>query len=85
MAKVMTAKEAVSLYVKDGATIASSGFVGASQPEELCIAIQESFLENNSPKDVTLLYAAGQGGEGVKGLNHFGEEGLCKLITFRKG
>ncbi len=80
MAKVMTAKEAVSLYVKDGATIASSGFVGASQPEELCIAIQESFLENNSPKDVTLLYAAGQGGEGVKGLNHFGEEGLCRRV-----
>ncbi|MDD3186454.1 MAG: 3-oxoacid CoA-transferase [Anaerostipes sp.] len=80
MIKILTAREAVSEYIKDGVTLASGGFVGAMHPEEISIAIQDSFLETNSPKDITLVYAAGQGGEGTKGLNHMGEEGLCSRV-----
>jgi propionate CoA-transferase len=80
MVKILTADEAVKKYIKDGMTLASGGFVGAMHPEEISLTIQKNFLETNSPKDLTLVYAAGQGGEGTKGLNHLGEEGLCKTV-----
>ena len=49
-------------------------------------AIQKSFLEEGTPRDLTLVHAAGQGGgadaEGnvVGQVNHLGEEGLLKKI-----
>ena len=62
MAKLMTAEEAVKAYIKDGMTIATNGFVGAVQPEGMMRAIQKSFLEGGTPRDLTLVHAAGQGG-----------------------
>lgn len=62
MAKLMTAEEAVKAYIKDGMTIATNGFVGAVQPEGMMRAIQKSFLEEGTPRDLTLVHAAGQGG-----------------------
>ena len=86
MAKLMTAEEAVKAYIKDGMTIATNGFVGAVQPEGMMRAIQDSFLKEGTPRDLTLLHAAGQGGgkdaEGnnVGQVNHLGEEGLLKRV-----
>ena len=54
MAKLMTAEEAVKAYIKDGMTIATNGFVGAVQPEGMMRAIQKSFLEGGTPRDLTL-------------------------------
>ena len=54
MAKLMTAEEAVKAYIKDGMTIATNGFVGAVQPEGMMRAIQKSFLEEGTPRDLTL-------------------------------
>ena len=76
----MTAEEAVKAYIKDGMTIATNGFVGAVQPEGMMRAIQKSFLEGGTPRDLTLVHAAGQGGgkdaEGnvVGQINHLAEE-----------
>ncbi len=58
--KVMSADEAVKL-IKDCSTIGIDGFVGFGHPEELSIAIEKLFLETGHPRDLTLLYAAGQG------------------------
>lgn len=86
MAKLMTAEEAVKAYIKDGMTIATNGFVGAVQPEGMMRAIQKSFLEGGTPRDLTLVHAAGQGGgkdaEGnvVGQINHLAEEGLLKKV-----
>ena len=71
----MTAAEAVAL-IKDGDMLATSGFVGGVFPEEVAIAIQESFLSTGHPCNLGVIYAAGQGDSKEKGLNHFGEEGL---------
>lgn len=80
MAKIMTATQAVRTFIKDGDTVAFNGFVGAVHPEEITKAIQEEFLKENSPKNLTVLYAAGQGDSNDRQLNHLAEEGLCSCV-----
>ena len=58
--KVLTGAEAAML-VKDGDTITTSGFVACGLPETLSKALEQRFLETGSPKDLTYIYAAGQG------------------------
>jgi propionate CoA-transferase len=77
--KLLSVKEAVSL-IGDGTTVAVGGFVGNMHPESLSKGIESSFLDTSRPKDLTLVYAAGQGDGKTKGLNRFGHEGLVKKI-----
>ena len=74
-----TAIDAVA-KIHDGATIATSGFVGSLIPEAILKQIQKSYLETGTPKDLSVIFAAGQGDGGERGLNHLGEEGLLKRI-----
>lgn len=80
MSKLTGVQDAVKL-IKDGDTVAFGGFVGAVHAEEVTAGIQASFLETAHPKDLTVVYAAGQGDGKEKGLNHLGEEGLVKRIV----
>jgi len=78
--KVVTAEEAVQL-IKTGDTIATGGFVGAGFAEEVAIALEKHFLSMDHPRDLTFIYAAGQGDGKEKGLNHFAHEGLVKRVV----
>ncbi|MCY6356145.1 acyl CoA:acetate/3-ketoacid CoA transferase [Clostridium sp. ZS2-4] len=75
--KVVSLHEAISM-IKDGDTVAVSGFIGAGHPEEIISGIEKTFLEEKKPNNLTLVYAAGQGDSKERGLNHLGHEGLVK-------
>ena len=62
--KIVTAREAVRL-IRDGDSVATSGFVGIGFAENIAVALEELFLESQnidpqglgSPRNLTLVYA----------------------------
>jgi propionate CoA-transferase len=78
--KIVTAEEAVRV-IRDGDTVATSGFVGAGFAEEIAAKLEETFLATGRPRNLTLVYAAGQGDGAEKGLNHMGHEGLVRKVV----
>jgi propionate CoA-transferase len=79
-AKVMTAGAAAAL-VPNGATLATGGFVGIGVPEELLVALERRFLDTGAPRDLSLLYAGGQGDGNRRGLNHLGHAELVRRVV----
>ncbi len=85
--KIVTAQEAVML-IRDGDTVATGGFVGIGFAEEIALALEELYLSKegeapytrHKPRNLTLVYAAGQGDGKHRGLNHFAHEGLVKRV-----
>ena len=80
MPKIMSAREAIESYIHDGMTLGFSGFLASVHAEEVTAGIGQSFLETGHPRDLTVLYAAGQGDGAQLGLNHLGEEGLLRRV-----
>lgn len=78
--KVITADQAAAL-VQDRWTVASAGFVGAGHAEAVTEALERRFLQSGLPRDLTLVYSAGQGDRGARGVNHFGNAGMTASIV----
>src|SRR3954470_22892945 len=73
--KIVTAQEAIAL-IRDGDTVAVSGFVGIGTPDELIIALAERFRETAAPSGLTLMFAAAPGDGKERGLNRLADERL---------
>ena len=84
--KIVTAAEAVRL-IHDGDTVATGGFVGIGFAEGIAVALEQRFVATRAetgagaPRDLTLVYAAGQGDGKERGLNHFGHRGLVRRVV----
>lgn len=77
--KIVTAEEAIA-QIPNGVVVVTEGFVGIGFAEELAVALEDRFVKTGAPKDLTLMYAAGQGDGKDRGLNHFAHKGLVKRV-----
>lgn len=75
--KFLSSTEAVKL-IKDNDTIGTVGFLLTGAAEELIMRIGERFKKENSPKNLTFMWASGIGDGKERGLNHICIEGLLK-------
>src|SRR3954468_8683860 len=78
--KIVSAQEAVAL-VRDGDTVAVSGFVGIGTPDELIIALAERFRDTAAPSGLTLMFAAAPGDGKERGLNRLADARLLKRVV----
>jgi propionate CoA-transferase len=77
--KIVSAEAAIEV-VQSGDTLATSGFVGIGTPDALLAALETRFLKTGAPRDLCLMFAAGQGDGKERGLNRLGHEGLLKRV-----
>ena len=74
-------QDAAAEMVQSGWTIASAGFVGAGHAEAITSALERRFLASGLPRDLTLVYSAGQGDRATRGVNHFGNAGMTRCVV----
>lgn len=75
--KITTADEAIAL-INDGDVLSCSGFVGIGTPEALIRALEQRFLQTQSPRNLGLVFAAAPGDGKNRGLNRLAHDGLVK-------
>ncbi len=65
--KIVSATEAARI-IRDENTVATSRFMGIGFAEEIAIELENEYLNIGKPRELTLVYAAGQG-DGVERSN----------------
>lgn len=79
--KVVSFEKAVS-YIQDSDTIVIGGSGGGHAiPERLIIALENRFLSEKHPQNITLLHPVGIGDNICQGVGHLAHNGLVKRIV----
>ena len=77
---VVTAKEAVDM-IQDGSTLCTIGMTLISASETVLKEIENRFLEQGHPRDLTLFHTCGQAAmKQPGGIQHLAHEGLVKRV-----
>lgn len=81
MSKVMTAAEAAA-KIRPGSTVLIDGSGGGiNEPDLLLKAIEERFLSEGQPTQLTIVHPSGMGDNKGGGIDHFAHSGLvCRVI-----
>ncbi len=61
-------------------TIAIGGFVGVGVPEEILMGLENRFVQTAEPKDLKLIFTAGQGDGKGRGVNRLGQNGMISSV-----
>ncbi|MBA5763520.1 3-oxoacid CoA-transferase [Vibrio sp. 404] len=75
MVTKLTPEQAAN-WIEDGDAVLLGGFIGSVVPEAIERAIGERFANTQSPQNLTLLFAAGQGDGQARAINHLAQLGL---------
>lgn len=79
MTKFITGREAAAL-VKDGTTLAHSGFVGFGTPEYLLKSLRDRYDESQTPNDLCLVKAIGDSDKKGRGTDRLAVGDLIRTI-----
>ena len=74
----VTGREAAGL-IESGSTIATIGMTLVSASETILKALEERFLQEGQPRDLTLMHSCGQS-DRDRGIQHFAHEGMLARI-----
>jgi len=77
--KLVTARDVVKT-IKDGSTFAVTGMTMMGIAEEIFKEMERAFLEEDRPKNLTLLHPAGFS-DRIGGIEHLAHEGLLRRIV----
>lgn len=79
--KVVSFEEAVS-YIHNQDTIVIGGSGGGhAVPEALIVALEERYLKNSNPREITIIHPVGLGDNVSQGVGHLSHPGLVKRIV----
>ncbi len=79
MATFISPGDAVRL-IEPGWTITTGGFGSCGHPEAITAALESRFLREQQPSGLTLIFSAGQGDRGYRGINRLGRPGLLSRV-----
>lgn len=77
--KIIKADEAAAMF-QSGWTVIMEGFLGSGSADALGRAVEQRFLATGEPRDLTLIFCAGQGDREHRGVNRFGHVGLTRIV-----
>lgn len=77
--QIIKAEEAAALF-QSGWTVIMEGFLGSGSADGLARAVEKRFLETGEPRDLTLMFCAGQGDRETRGVNRFGHVGMTRRV-----
>jgi propionate CoA-transferase len=79
--RIVSAEDAVRL-IRSGDTLAIGGSGGGhAVPERLIVALEQRFLRDAEPRDLTILHPVGLGDGETQGVGRFAHPGLLKRVV----